>query len=103
MLKKALFCLAIVVTVVATSSLAPAATYVRGYYRSNGTYVQPHYRSSPDRSFYNNWSTRPNVNPYTVLSAGEACIFFELTLAVNGDRNCGGSGRVSEGVPVVAG
>ncbi len=38
---------------------------VRGYYRSNGTYVQPHYRSSPDSSIYNNWSYKGNVNPYT--------------------------------------
>ena len=37
---------------------------VRGHFRSNGTYVQPHYRSTPDRSFNNNWSTRPNINPY---------------------------------------
>jgi hypothetical protein len=41
------------------------AVRVRGYYRSNGTYVQPHYRSAPDGNFYNNWSTKGNVNPYT--------------------------------------
>jgi hypothetical protein len=44
---------------------AEAAVRVRGYYRSNGTYVQPHYRSNPDGNFSNNWSTYPNVNPYT--------------------------------------
>ena len=38
---------------------------VNGYYRSNGTYVAPHYRSAPDGNFYNNWSTYGNVNPYT--------------------------------------
>ncbi|MEN3278561.1 MAG: hypothetical protein V7631_4351 [Massilia sp.] len=38
---------------------------VRGYYRSNGTYVQPHMRSAPDGNFSNNWSTVGNVNPYT--------------------------------------
>jgi hypothetical protein len=42
-----------------------ADVYVRGYVRSNGTYVQPHYRSNPDGIFENNWSTYPNVNPYT--------------------------------------
>jgi hypothetical protein len=36
----------------------------RGYHRRDGTYVQPHIRSAPDSS-YNNWSTHPNVNPYT--------------------------------------
>jgi len=40
--------------------------FVRGYFRSNGTYVQPHYRSAPDGNIYNNWSTYPNVNPYTM-------------------------------------
>lgn len=38
---------------------------VKGYYRSNGTYVQPHYRTSPDNSLFNNYSTKGNVNPYT--------------------------------------
>jgi len=38
---------------------------VRGYFRSNGTYVAPHYRSAPDGNFSNNWSTAGNVNPYT--------------------------------------
>jgi hypothetical protein len=38
---------------------------VNGYFRSDGTYVQPHMRSAPDSSFNNNWSTSPNVNPYT--------------------------------------
>ncbi len=52
------------ITLVATT-VANADVYVRGYYRSNGTYVQPHYRSNPDGNFWNNWSTYPNVNPYT--------------------------------------
>src|SRR5213594_4676703 len=38
---------------------------VRGYYRRDGTYVQPHYRSHPDGNPYNNWSFPGNVNPYT--------------------------------------
>ena len=42
---------------------APVA--VRGYIKSNGTYVAPHYRSAPDGNVYNNWSTVGNVNPYT--------------------------------------
>ncbi len=44
---------------------ADAAVRVRGYYRSNGTYVRPHYRSNSDGNFWNNWSTYPNLNPYT--------------------------------------
>ena len=42
-----------------------AADWVRGYSRSNGTYVQPYYRSHADGNFSNNWSTYPNINPYT--------------------------------------
>jgi hypothetical protein len=39
--------------------------YVNGYTRSDGTYVAPHYRSSPDSKININWSTKGNVNPYT--------------------------------------
>lgn len=46
-------------------SSSALAGYVRGYYRSNGTYVNGYYRSSPDSSIYNNYSTYPNINPYT--------------------------------------
>jgi len=42
-----------------------AAVHVRGYYRKDGTYVQPYVRSAPDGNFYNNWSTKGIVNPYT--------------------------------------
>lgn len=38
---------------------------VRGHFRSNGSYVQPHYRTSPNRSRFDNWSTKGNFNPYT--------------------------------------
>jgi uncharacterized protein (TIGR03000 family) len=39
--------------------------WVNGYYRSDGTYVRPHWQTNPDDSFYNNWSTKGNVNPHT--------------------------------------
>lgn len=35
---------------------ATAQVHVQGHYRSNGTYVAPHTRSSPDSSVYNNRS-----------------------------------------------
>lgn len=41
------------------------AVRVDGYYRRDGTYVQPHYRSAPDGNSFNNFSTYGNVNPYT--------------------------------------
>ena len=38
---------------------------VRGYVRhSTGTYVMPHYRTAPDHSRLDNWSTRGNYNPF---------------------------------------
>ena len=46
-----------------TSTLAD--TSVKGYYKSNGTYVQPHYISSPNSTTSDNWSTSGNTNPYT--------------------------------------
>jgi len=39
--------------------------YVKGYTRKDGTYVQPHYRSAPDKTPLNNYSTRGNTNPHT--------------------------------------
>ena len=40
-------------------------TNVKGHYRSDGTYVQPHTRSEPNKSYNDNWSTSPNTNPNT--------------------------------------
>ena len=42
-----------------------ASTHVRSYTKKDGTHVEAHRRSTPDKSFENNWSTKPNSNPYT--------------------------------------
>lgn len=64
----------LILALIAVVLLAPAtlagprgggAVRVRGYFRKDGTYVQPHYRSAPDGNFWNNWSTKGNINPYT--------------------------------------
>lgn len=39
--------------------------WVNGYYRSNGSYVSGHYRSRPNSTKNDNFSTVGNVNPYT--------------------------------------
>ena len=57
--------LATLLAIAGASSAVQADVYVHGYTRSDGTYVAPHYRSSPNSSTYDNWSTRGNVNPYT--------------------------------------
>lgn len=38
---------------------------VNGYYRNNGTYVEPYMRSSPNNNPYDNYSFPRNTNPYT--------------------------------------
>lgn len=38
---------------------------VKGYIRNDGTYVQPHVRTSPNSSSFDNYSTQGNSNPYT--------------------------------------
>lgn len=48
------------------TTTAMADQYVRGYTRSDGTYVQPYHRSNPDGNPYNNYSTQGNSNPYTM-------------------------------------
>lgn len=50
-------------TLLATA--ANAGQYVNGYTRSDGTYVQGHYRSSPNSYQYDNYGTSGNSNPYT--------------------------------------
>jgi hypothetical protein len=43
----------------------PRSHAVRPYIRRDGGYVPPHWRSNPNREWRDNWSTNPNVNPYT--------------------------------------
>ena len=38
---------------------------VRGYYRRDGTYVQPYHRTEPNQYRYDNYSSQGNINPYT--------------------------------------
>lgn len=46
--------------------------HVKGYYRSNGTYVQPHIRSSPDSVKWNNYGSNTNGNGYQPASQRDA-------------------------------
>lgn len=46
-------------------TIAGGPVRVNGYYKKNGTYVEPHYRSSPNSTPLDNWSTKGNSNPYT--------------------------------------
>lgn len=65
MKKVFIFSLAIVLL---TASIVSAG-WVNGYYRSNGTYVRGHERSSPDNSKWNNYGPSKKdselTNPYS--------------------------------------
>ncbi len=43
----------------------PNHVQVDGYYKSNGTYVEPYTRTAPNTTIIDNFSTSPNLNPYT--------------------------------------
>jgi hypothetical protein len=49
----------------AIPAMAQASVYVQGYIRSDGTYVPGHYRSAPNSTVLDNYSTKGNTNPYT--------------------------------------
>lgn len=55
----------LVIILLAALPVVAEDVYVNGYTRKDGTYVPPHFRSAPDGNPNNNWSTYPNVNPYT--------------------------------------
>lgn len=46
-------------------AMAQGQNHVNGYVRNDGTYVAPHFRTNPDNSRTNNWSSQGNTNPYT--------------------------------------
>jgi hypothetical protein len=48
-----------------SASLQARDVYVNGHYNSNGSYTQPHYRTSPNSTQSDNWGTQGNTNPYT--------------------------------------
>lgn len=47
------------------STAIAQGVYVQPHTRSDGTYVQGHYRTAPNSTNYDNWSSKPNVNPHT--------------------------------------
>jgi hypothetical protein len=48
-----------------TLAEAKSSHRVGGYVTKRGGYVTPHRATNPDRTRLNNWSSKPNVNPYT--------------------------------------
>lgn len=69
-MKKLIFFVLLFIGFTTSINYANAVVSVKGYYRANGTYVAPHYRSDPDGIKSNNWSYPGNTNPYTGKTAG---------------------------------
>ena len=49
----------------AAGCLAQGYNHVDGYYRRDGSYVDGHYRSNPNDTTRDNWSSKGNYNPFT--------------------------------------
>lgn len=48
-----------------TGTAVAADTYVNPYVRKDGTYVEGHWRTAPNDTRMDNYSTQGNTNPYT--------------------------------------
>ncbi len=46
--------------------------YQKGYVKKSGTYVQPHYKTTTNKTNHDNYSTKPNSNTYTGKSGARA-------------------------------
>ena len=67
-MKKILFRLLLLILIPFTvigQSRSSSDVYVNGYVKKNGTVVPGHYRSAPNNTNRDNFSTRGNTNPYT--------------------------------------
>jgi len=62
---KLLICAALLLPAIATGAIAQSSVNVRGHTTREGVYVAPHVRTAPNETKADNWSSRPNVNPYT--------------------------------------
>lgn len=64
--------LSVIISLTLLSSLSEAkntssggSNSVKGYTKKDGTYVAPHNRTNPNGTQRDNWSSKPNYNPYT--------------------------------------
>ncbi|ATA90848.1 hypothetical protein CGC56_00840 [Capnocytophaga canimorsus] len=57
---------------VTTVVSAQSTRYQRGYQKSNGTYVMPHYKTQTNKTNHDNFSTKGNTNYYTGSSGYRA-------------------------------
>lgn len=48
-----------------TTNTNPSTEHVDTYQKKNGTVVDEHNRTTKNNTDFDNWSTKPNVNPET--------------------------------------
>ena len=60
---RAVFVAAVLIASPALAQTKPVT--VKPYARADGTIVQGHVRTAPNRTVLDNYSTKPNYNPYT--------------------------------------
>lgn len=63
-MNKLLLSLTAGVALAASFAVSAQSHAVKGHYRSDGTYVQPHHRSDANSTKLDNYSTQGNYNPY---------------------------------------
>ena len=64
-MKKLLILVMTLVLMFSMVTISFAKVSVKGYFRKDGTYVQPYVRTNPDGNPYNNYSYPGNYNPNT--------------------------------------
>ena len=69
-MKKIFFSLSL--AFMALTAFSQTTTTTSGYYKTNGTYVAPAVKTTPDGTNTNNYSTKGNTNPYTGTTGTKA-------------------------------
>ena len=62
---KRIFYLAVVGLVILSSTSYAKTVSVKGGFTKSGSYRAPSYRTLPNKTKLDNWSTKGNFNPYT--------------------------------------
>lgn len=62
---KRIICLTLAILFILSSTTFAKTVRVKGGVTKSGIYRPPHYRTSPNRTKLDNWSTKGNVNPFT--------------------------------------
>ena len=90
------FVTALFVGISVLGSAVFADSSVRGYTRKDGTYVAPYTRSSPNKSYNDNWGVQGNTNPRTGAPGTQSPTFNDRTPNYN-RQHYGTPGYLNQG------